>query len=63
MSTEQTLQRCGSPACKSAVPGGCSDCTLAYDCARASGGVPLAWPLVALLLVGIVTLVVGSFAG
>jgi len=36
---------------------------LAYDCQRASTGVPLAWPLAALLLVGIVTIAISSFGG
>ncbi len=61
MSTQNNAHHSTSPACKSATPGGCSDCTLAYDCARASTGMPLAWPLVALLLVGIVTIAIGTF--
>ncbi len=63
MMTEETAHRCNTPACKSATPGGCSGCTLAYDCTRASSGVPLAWPLIALFLVGIVALAVGSVGG
>ncbi len=61
MSTEHNAHRCSSPACKSATPGGCSDCTLAYDCQRNWIGYPLAWPLVAILLVGVVTLAIRGF--
>lgn len=61
MSTETTIHRCSSPACKSATPGGCSDCALAYDCARQSAGYPLAWPLVALALVSVVAIAIKGF--
>lgn len=61
MSSEETAHRCETPACRSDKPGGCSDCTLAYDCRRASTGVRLAWPLIALLVVAVLTLVFRTF--
>ncbi|MCB1503387.1 MAG: hypothetical protein KDJ47_00270 [Hyphomicrobiaceae bacterium] len=49
MSTEH-VERCNSPACKSATPGGCSDCSLAYDCQRSWTGQTLRWPLLVIAL-------------
>ncbi|MCG8561704.1 MAG: hypothetical protein MI824_18045 [Hyphomicrobiales bacterium] len=46
------------PACKSKRPGGCSTCTLAYDCASLQGGRAVPWPLVALLVIGVMPLLV-----
>lgn len=63
MTTEQTEQHGSLPACKSATPGGCSDCTLAYDCRRAASGIPFMWPLAALVLVAIMAIAVSAFGG
>jgi hypothetical protein len=61
MSTEQTRYSCSSPACKSATPGGCSDCSLAYDCQRSATGFPVPWPLVAIALVGLAMFAMSGF--
>jgi hypothetical protein len=42
------------PACRSAQPGACSGCGLAFDCQRAQSGRVWAWPLVAIVLIGAV---------
>ena len=47
------------PACKSNRPGGCSTCTLAYDCASMQDGGRIApWPLAALLVIGLMSLLI-----
>ncbi|MGI9383428.1 MAG: hypothetical protein ACR2PO_09760 [Methyloligellaceae bacterium] len=43
---------CRIPACKSKRPEGCSTCALAYDCVSLQTGRIVPWPLVGLLVLG-----------
>lgn len=44
---------CRVPACKSRQPGGCSTCTLAYDCVSLQRGRIVPWPVVGFLVLGV----------
>ena len=55
MSSEPTFR---VPACKSKRQGGCSTCALAYDCVSLQSGRAVPWPLVALLVVGVMSVLV-----
>lgn len=45
------------PACRSDNENSCSNCTLAYDCrSKMRGGLPVSWPVIAVVVVGIFAL-------
>ncbi|MEQ1711451.1 MAG: hypothetical protein ABL908_08610 [Hyphomicrobium sp.] len=44
------------PVCQAETPAQCSNCNMAYDCARVRSGRPVSWALVALAIVLVLTL-------
>jgi hypothetical protein len=56
MSTSDIEQDVYRPACQARSGAECANCSLSYDCVKARAGRAWAWPLVALVLVGVVAL-------
>ncbi len=46
------------PACMPDQPGTCAECDLAYDCQTKMSGRLVAWPVVALVVAGVLALIV-----
>lgn len=61
--TQGTIESGQRPACQAANPGQCSNCSMAYDCARQRSGRTYSWAAVALVVVGVLVLFARSATG
>lgn len=60
---EVSNQMSQRPACQAAHPSQCSDCTMAYDCARVRSGRTFSWGLVALAVIAVLVLLSRAATG